>query len=440
MTEIRIIITFLIGLFLTQSCLHEQENVFDMSTSERLNEAQKYYEKILTGAENGWILEYITGDTDANRRGGFNFLLKFDGGNVTASIDALAMSDVDPTNPNPYEQKTSLYRFDQDMSVTISFSSYNSFLHYYHEQHGSYTTYKGDFEFTIMEANEDLVILRGKKYGNIMEMRRIPLDVSWESYLEDINDIIDICSVYSQFELSKNDQVIGSGSLNSNFRYTFQINSDEVSSNAIFTTEGIKFIEPLSIDNKEYIHFRWDNEAKVYNSIENNGDLKILPLLDPSYLYYEDYIGEYTLKYNNTRTTTATISEKVKGKTLTLNGLTNFPIELIFDKMAGTVSLITQDIGKSQGFTVVICPWDTNAGYLTWGLGVGLVSVPNLLKLEEGNIEFSFIDNGVWGSYPANGFLLRLYNSVLGSHGSDTYQGNYTEGDRQFYNFILTKN
>ncbi len=440
MTKIRIIITFLIGLFLTQSCLHEQENIFDMSTSERLNEAQKYYEKILTDAENGWILEYITGDTDANRRGGFNFLLKFDGGNVTASIDALAMSDVDPTNPNPYEQKTSLYRFDQDMSVTISFSSYNSFLHYYHEQHGSYTTYKGDFEFTIMEANEDLVILRGKKYGNIMEMRRIPLDVSWESYLKDINDIIDICSVYSQFELTKNDQVIGSGSLNSNFRYTFQINSDEVSSNAIFTTEGIKFIEPLSIDNKEYIHFRWDNEAKVYNSIENNGDLKILPLLDPSYLYYEDYIGEYILKYNNTRTTTATISEKVKGKTLTLNGLTNFPIELIFDKMAGTVSLTTQDIGKSQGFTVVLCPWDTNAGYLTWGLGVGLVSVPNLLKLEEGNIEFSFIDNGVWGSYPANGFLLRLYNSVLGSHGSDTYQGNYTEGDRQFYNFILTKN
>ena len=218
MIKVRNYIVIIVGIFLLQSCLKEQVNVFDKSTAERLNDAQKYYENILTDAPNGWVLEYIVGDTDANRRGAFNYLLKFEDGAVTASVDALAMSDIDPTNPNPYEKLTSLYRFDQDMSITISFSSYNSFLHFYHEQHGSYTTYKGDFEFTIMEAYEDLVVLRGKKYGNIMEMHRLPSNVTWESYLEDVNNLIDICSVYSQFELRQTDQVIGEGSLNSNYR------------------------------------------------------------------------------------------------------------------------------------------------------------------------------------------------------------------------------
>lgn len=433
-------ILIIIGVFLLSSCLQEQEDIFGKSTAERLNDAQKYYEKILTDAPNGWVLEYIAGDTDANRRGTFNYLLSFEKGEVTASIDALAMSDIDPTNPNPYEKITSLYRFDQDMSVTISFSSYNSFLHYYHEQHGSYTTYKGDFEFTIMEAYEDFVILRGKKYGNIMEMHRVPDDVSWESYLDDVNAIIDICSVYSQFKLMQGSQEIGEGSLNSNYRYTFEVNEESISSNAIYTRHGVKFIDPLTINGKEYILFNWDNEAKEYISVENNGDLKIVPILDPSYIYYEDYIGEYALQYNNTRTTTATISEKIKGKTLTLEGLSNFPIELVFDKMAGTLSMTTQDIGKSQGYTVVLCPWDTNNGYLTWSVGVGLISSVNTVKLDEENIiEFIFIDNGVWSTYASNGFLLRLYNSQLGSHGSGTYIGNYTEGDRQFYNFIFTK-
>jgi len=121
-------IALLIGVSILPSCLKEEDDIFNKSGAERLNDAQKYYEEILTSASNGWLLEYIAGDTDATRRGAFNYLLKFEDGEVTAAIDALALSDIDPSSENPFETKKSLYRFDQDMGITLSFSSYNPFF------------------------------------------------------------------------------------------------------------------------------------------------------------------------------------------------------------------------------------------------------------------------------------------------------------------------
>lgn len=435
-------VALLIVVSLLQSCLKEEQDIFDKSVSERLNDAQLYYEKILTGAPNGWLLEYIAGDTDATKRGAFNYLLKFNKGEVTAAIDALAFSDINPSNMDPYEKKTSLYRFDQDMSVTLSFSSYNSFLHYYHEQHGSYTTYKGDFEFTIVEASEDLVVLRGKKYGNFMEMHRLPESDSWDSYLEEINNTIDMCNVYTNFELHKDGQNIGDGVLNSNYRYSFTLNNkDNISSNAIYTKTGIKFIEPLKIDNKEAQLFTWDNDNKLFKC-DDDIDIKIIPKVDPSYLYYDQFIGDYTVIYNGSESLDVRIEQKLKGKTLKLIGLIDFEIELVYDKTSGAVSLLTQDVGIVDGKTVAFCPWEYDTGYYTWGVGYGSNSVLNLNKMQEQNIiEFSLVDNGVWGSRLTKGYLVRLFNSVLGGHGSATSAGNYTANSTgyQFYNLVFTK-
>lgn len=443
MKDFKYYILFFMGILLMPSCLHEEEDVFGESAAERLNKAQKYYEDILTNASNGWVLEYIAGDTDANRRGAFNFLLKFEGGEVTASIDALAMSDVNPTSDNPYKKITSLYRFDQDMSVTLSFSSYNSFLHYYHEQHGSYTTYKGDFEFIIMEAYDDLIILHGKKYGNIMELHRMSDDITWEKYLENVNSIIDVCSVYSNFELMHNDQKVGTGSANSNYRYSFTLSESDatIASNALYTQTGIKFIDPLSINGLEVQNFDWDDVNKVYVCTDAGVNIKIVPVLDPSYLYYEQFIGTYSLSFTSggSRTTTVTIEQKVNGKTLLLKGLIDFDIELVYDKMAGTASMLTQDLGMHDGYTVVLCPWSTTDGYLTWGAGCGMVSVLNQNKLDtDGIIEFRFVDNDKWISYKANAFLLYHFDSVSGSHASNTRKTSYIDshtGSYQFYNF-----
>lgn len=274
-----------------------------------------------------------------------------------------------------------------------------------------------------------------------MEMHRMPANVTWEEYLGKVNSVIDACNIYSNFELMHNNQKTGTGATNTNNRYTFDLGGDKkASSNAIFTTTGIKFIDPLEIDEIKAQNFNWNEADKKYVSADAGVNMEIVPVIDPSYIYYEQYIGTYTLAYNNTLTTTVTIEEKTKGKTLVLKGLSDFDIELVFDKMAGTVSMLTQDVGISNGYTVSLNPWDTNAGYLTWSAGIGMRSVLNLEKLNNDNvIEFTLVDNGVWSTYKVNGFLLRLYDSVLGGHSSATYKGYYGGSGSRFYNFTFTK-
>lgn len=442
MKRYRNYILILLGVLFLASCLKEEHDVFEKSVAERLNEAQKQYDRLLKAAPNGWLLEYVAGDADSNYKGAYNFLLKFEGDKVTVSIDDLALSEVKPGYTNPYESVTSLYRFDQDMSVTISFSTYNPFVHYFHEQHGSYTTHKGDFEFTIMEGSDDMFVLRGKKYGNIMEMHRIPDNQSWEGLLEQVNETIDKCNIYSSFEVMFNDNKVGTASVNSNNRYSLDLeNGDDVSSNALFTTTGIKFIDPLLIEGKEAQNFNWDDANKYYLCTDDGVNVKLTPLLSPTYLYYEDFIGTYTVLHNGNKTPTVTIEQKIKGKSFTMKGLSDFDIELGYDKTAGIIGLITQDVGKYNQFTVAICPWDSAEGYYTWAVGYGLKSVLNLDKLNnEGVIQFTMVDNGAWSSRVATGFLVRLFDSVLGAHGSATAQGNYTAGTGyQFYNISFTK-
>ena len=220
MRDFKYYILLFAGVLFMQSCLHEEEDIFGKSAAERLNEAQKLYENILTKPSNGWVLEYIAGDTDVTRRGAFNFLLKFESGTVTAAVDQNALDDIDPSM-NTHKKITSLYKLEQDMSITLSFDTYNLFLHYYHEQHGSYTTYKGDFEFTIMEAYDDLIILRGKKYGNIMEMHRLPDNVTWDDYLDQINNIYNQVSEYPEFSIHQSNNQLSSGSILETRQFSF---------------------------------------------------------------------------------------------------------------------------------------------------------------------------------------------------------------------------
>lgn len=443
MKKIHVITLFLFSMCVLQSCLHDDEDVFGKSPAQRLNEAQILYGNILTNATNGWRLEYMAGNSDDTRYGAFNFLLKFNDGKVTASVDALALSDIAPTI-DPYTELTSYYKLEQDMSITLSFETYNSFLHYYHEQHGSYTTYKGDFEFTIMEANDDLVVLRGKKYGNVMEMHRMPDNLTWEKYLENVNSIIDVCLIYSNFEIRKNGEAIATGSTNTNYRYTFSTvnGGKEIASNALFTQTGIKFIDPLEINGTEVQNFDWDNTGRLYVCTDV-ADITIVPVLEPSFVYYEEYIGTYLMTYTGTSegmSKTVTIEHKLKDQSLVVKGMTDFDVELKYIKATGSLSLLNQDVGKSSdNYTVSLVAWASADGYINYGTTYGMVSSVNLPSLEAGVLKFSFVDNGIWVTYKTTGFIMYRFNSVFGSHSTTTRIGTYNGTESRMHSITLTK-
>ena len=74
--------TFMAVMALTmQSCLHDNDEVFDQSAAERIDAAIAKAEQVLLSSQNGWVLHYYAGQEYAY--GGLNLAMKFKDGKVT---------------------------------------------------------------------------------------------------------------------------------------------------------------------------------------------------------------------------------------------------------------------------------------------------------------------------------------------------------------------
>ena len=80
-------------------------------------------------------------------------------------------------------------RLGQRISRKYFCLEYNQLIHMFSGPLGLNMNVGGDYEFIIMSATPDKVILQGKKYKNIMEMTPMPKDIPWRIQLEDIINI-----------------------------------------------------------------------------------------------------------------------------------------------------------------------------------------------------------------------------------------------------------
>ncbi|MBQ1706447.1 MAG: DUF4302 domain-containing protein, partial [Clostridia bacterium] len=114
----------------------------------------------LTGNENGWALDYYP-----NRKleyGGIAYAIQFKGTEATVYSQKSEKSE------------TSLYKLTNDDGPILSFDSYNSLMHAYATPSSSeYEAKDGDFEFIIMDVQNDLITLKGKRSGVMMYMHRL---------------------------------------------------------------------------------------------------------------------------------------------------------------------------------------------------------------------------------------------------------------------------
>ncbi|MDR1554076.1 MAG: hypothetical protein LBS69_11565 [Prevotellaceae bacterium] len=188
--------------------------------------------------------------------------------------------------------------------------------------------------------------------------------------------------------------------------------------------------------------------ATVTLAIQNQGttlftyDISVTQ--EKNYLVYEDYLGTYTMYYTTTNTSptptkslTVTLSAKVEGESYKLEGI----LAPAFDtnhvtvnyNANGTVSILGQIMFKYPSTT-----WDTwflpyskptpNGNYVNRSTTVGMVSAD--IDLSSGNLKFSMVDNGVWGTpYEVAGFLIRVYDV-------STNMGNLAGADGQPYYFF----
>lgn len=157
------------ALLLT-SCLKDQEDTFSEPASIRMSNYLKNTENLLTGNSNGWVLNYFP---DRNQSyGGYSYTLKFTGDDVEVRTEVAE---------SPEQTFVSKYRLVADDGPVLTFDTYNDALHFFSTpSSGAYEAMDGDFEFIILSATDEEIVLKGKRSGNIMYMT--PLTMSSEEY------------------------------------------------------------------------------------------------------------------------------------------------------------------------------------------------------------------------------------------------------------------
>ena len=156
-----------------QSCLKDQEDVFDDSAAARLTKTLQEAQKVLVGAEYGWRMYYYP-DPDKSY-GGYVYTLKFTNDKVTVYSEIFDGA------------AESLYKMTRDDGPVLSFDTFNQNMHYFatpsgsmrnlYGESGRYQAYKGDFEFVIYKATAQEVILKGKRTRNVIKMYPRSADV-----------------------------------------------------------------------------------------------------------------------------------------------------------------------------------------------------------------------------------------------------------------------
>lgn len=167
------------------SCKNEEDDIFESSAAERLEQAKTENHALLCAAPNGWAMQYFADNTD---EGGYTFLMKFD---KNTSVKIAANNSL---TGNVYKEETSMFDVIADYGPVLTFNSYNSIFHQLADPYevpslpGDESGYghRGDYEFIIMDATADRIELRGKKHGIDIVMTPLAEDADWATYFDEL--------------------------------------------------------------------------------------------------------------------------------------------------------------------------------------------------------------------------------------------------------------
>lgn len=167
------------------SCTNEEDDIFEASPADRLNQAQEEYTKLLCKPANGWAMQYFA---DNDNEGGYTFLMEFrDNTSVTIAGNNQWIG-------NTYKEETSMYELISDNGPVLTFNTFNDVFHIFSTPEDLPSTsdneagygHRGDYEFIVMDATDELITLKGKKTGIRVLMTPLADDVDWATYLNDL--------------------------------------------------------------------------------------------------------------------------------------------------------------------------------------------------------------------------------------------------------------
>ena len=157
----------LIGLFAATmvACSRDEESLFDKPAAQRAQEAITNAFDVLTSNETGWEMAYFP-NLEASAKG-YNMVLKFSkNGNVSVTAKNSAT-----TNNKIMTDTASTWAVKSDYGPILTFDTYNDVFHAFSDPGNDGAGLLGDYEFLILKATPELVLLKGKKHSAYTVMR-----------------------------------------------------------------------------------------------------------------------------------------------------------------------------------------------------------------------------------------------------------------------------
>ncbi len=147
------------------ACSRDEESLFDKPAAIRAQEAIDNAFDVLTSAENGWEMAYFP-NLEASAKG-YNMVLKFSkNGNVSVTAKNSAT-----TNNKIMTDTASTWAVKSDYGPILTFDTYNDVFHAFSDPKENGAGLLGDYEFLILKATPELVLLKGKKHSAYTVMR-----------------------------------------------------------------------------------------------------------------------------------------------------------------------------------------------------------------------------------------------------------------------------
>ena len=316
----------LFSTLLLQSCLKDQEDVFDKSSSLRMQEVLDKTKAALTGNENGWSLDYYP-SRDLSY-GGIAYAIQFKGTEATVY------------SQNAEKGETSLYKLTNDDGPVLSFDTYNSLMHAYATPSSSeYEAKDGDFEFIIMDVQSDLITLKGKRSGNMMYMHRLSLPA--KEYIAAVQNIEEKMYSGKYAFVIDGDSILVRRTGNV-FLFTDPKTGESTEMPFITTTTGFELKDTVTIMGKNVEGFNYSENGIWANPTDNSIALVAIPqplteFLTTHYWFFKaSAMSEKALKlFNKAKEGSAEIGEEVKYMIIGPNDVLGYSGAFGFSFMSG---------------------------------------------------------------------------------------------------------
>jgi len=260
-------IYFLIAMvtaMMMASCTIEQDDLFSDSSANRADNAIAADIQVLTSAANGWLMQYFPDSQQSY--GGYNTIVRF---KTDGKVEVMGEVYGDTTY-------VSLYSVTQSAGIVLTFDTFNPEFHAFSDPSAPIggsegTGWDGDFDFSILKATPEEVVLKGKKTGNKIIMTPMPTN-DWEAYINSIGDVEAGMSA-KKYGLHIGGEEIIAMKSNRTLIMDYEEDGEEVEviASYIITPQGYKFYEPITIKGETIEGFNYVEGADVFPASNNSG-------------------------------------------------------------------------------------------------------------------------------------------------------------------------